>query len=272
MNRRSLSLIRSLAGLSAAILLLVNCTIDCQTRIAVSKTSSSYEAWLRKADPDVETVNMYGLGIGPALRILSSCSGLLLTGGGDVYPGDYGKQGELSRCEEIDRYRDSLEFALIRKAFVLGIPVFGICRGEQVLNVALGGTLFTDIPTDLDTIVKHRCPHGSAGCMHQVMIEPNSLLFQITGVHSGAVNSYHHQAVERTGPGVKVTARAQNGVVEAIEKDGSAGAPFIMGVQWHPERLEQNPVLSLTLAKYFLKQAGRRQEAGSRESGARSIR
>jgi putative glutamine amidotransferase len=243
---------------SVVLLLVSTCTIECQIRIAVSKSSASYEAWLRQADPKTVVVEMYHLGIASALQILPSCSGLLLTGGEDVYPGIYGKLNELSHCEEIDRYRDSLEFALIEKAIMLKIPVFGICRGEQILNVALGGTLFTDIPTDIDTEVKHRCPPGSASCLHSVTIDPGSLLFRITGEKTGTVNSSHHQAVEKTGPGVRVTARAANGVVEAIEKAGTDHSPLIMGVQWHPERLEQNPDMSYPLVVYFLKQAVRR--------------
>jgi putative glutamine amidotransferase len=249
---------KSIVFLSAGLLFAATCTLECQTRIAVSKSSASYEAWLRHADSKVVIVDMYPLGIESAMQILPSCSGLLLTGGEDVYPGIYGKLNELSHCEEIDRYRDSLEFTLIDKAVSLGIPVFGICRGEQILNVALGGTLYTDIPTDIDATVLHRCPPGSASCLHSVTIDPGSLLFRITGEKSGTVNSSHHQAVEKTGPGVKVTARAANGVIEAIEKEGTDHSPLIMGVQWHPERLEQNPGLSFPLAVFFLKQAVRR--------------
>jgi gamma-glutamyl-gamma-aminobutyrate hydrolase PuuD len=251
---------KSIVFLTAGLLFVASCTIECQTRIAVSKSSASYEAWLRHADSKVVIADMYPLGIGSSLRVLPSCSGLLLTGGEDVYPGKYGKLNELSHCEEIDRYRDSLEFALIEKAITLKIPIFGICRGEQILNVALGGTLYTDIPTDIDTAVMHRCPPGSSGCLHSVTIDPGSLLFRITGKRSGIVNSSHHQAVETTGPGVKVTARAANDVIEAIEKEGPDHGPLIMGVQWHPERLEQNPDLSYPLAVYFLKQAAGRKE------------
>ena len=223
-----------------------------QVRIAVSKTSGHYEEWLRKADPDLVIVNMYGMTIDSARFMLSSCSGLLLTGGEDVNPVYYGKLNEISKCEEINNYRDSLELAMINRAILTGMPVFGICRGEQILNVALGGTLLTDIPTDVGTTVYHRCPQGSQDCLHAVKIDTQSQLFQVTGIDGGTVNSYHHQAVDMPGTGMKISAFSQNGVAEAIEREYPLGKSFIMGVQWHPERLSQNPGLSAPLAENFI--------------------
>jgi len=229
--------------------------VQSQTRIAVSKSSNNYETWLRHAEADVRPVNMYGLKIDSALHLLAGCSGLLLTGGEDVHPDNYGKPDKIGLCEEIDRYRDSLEFALIKKAIELKMPIFGICRGEQILNVATGGTLIADIPAEADTAVIHRCPTGSAECLHYVNIDPKTLLFQITGIQTGVVNSYHHQAVEKTGPGMKITAVAENGIAEAIEREHAQEGAFMMGVQWHPERLEQVPDLAIPLAEYFLQEA-----------------
>lgn len=228
-----------------------------QVKIAVSKPYESYENWLKAADPNVVPTGMYSLRIDSALRLLEECNGLLLTGGEDVDPVNYGKLNELNKCEEIDRYRDSLEFALIKKAVELKMPIFGICRGEQILNVYFGGTLYTDIPTDIDTTVKHRCPPGSKECLHNVTIQQNTLLAKITRQKSGTVNSYHHQAVEKVAPGFKITAYSDNKVPEAIESDGSKVKTFVMGVQWHPERLTQNPLLSKPLAVYFLDEVKR---------------
>jgi putative glutamine amidotransferase len=223
-----------------------------QIRIAVSKTSGHYEEWLRHSDPDVVIVNMYGMTVDSARFMLSTCSGLLLTGGEDVNPVYYSKLNEISKCEEIDNYRDSLELALISRALLVRMPVFGICRGEQILNVALGGTLFTDIPTDVGTHVNHRCPPGSAECLHAVKIDPESELFLVTGKDTGNVNSSHHQAVDIIAPGMKISALSENDVVEAIEREYPLGKSFIMGVQWHPEKLIQNPDLSKPLADNFL--------------------
>jgi putative glutamine amidotransferase len=223
-----------------------------QVRIAVSKTSERYEMWLHGADPNAVIVNMYGMGVDSALMVLSTCQGLLLTGGEDVNPAYYGKSNELSKCEEINNYRDSLELALINRAILVRMPVFGICRGEQILNVALGGTLLTDIPTDVGKQVAHRCPPGSKDCLHSVTIDPESDLYLITSVDNGMVNSFHHQAVDMVAPGMKVSARSENGVAESIEREMPLGKSFVMGVQWHPEALTANPGLSKPLADNFL--------------------
>jgi putative glutamine amidotransferase len=243
------------------LLLIAEIGVQSQTRIAVSKTSDSYEAWLRHGEAEVQPVNMYGLKVDSALKVLAGCSGLLLTGGEDVSPDNYGKPQEMKLCEEIDRYRDSLEIALIKKAIELKMPIFGICRGEQILSVATGGTLIADIPVEVDTTIIHRCPPGSAECLHFINIDPKTLLFQITGTQTGIVNSYHHQAVEKTGPGMRITAVAEDGVAEAIEREHAQEGAFMMGVQWHPERLTQSPDLAIPLAEYFLEEA---REFGSR--------
>jgi putative glutamine amidotransferase len=225
-----------------------------QNRVAVSKSSKNYEVWLQGADPYVVIVNMYGMSVDSALFVLSTCQGLLLTGGEDVNPEYYGKTNELSKCEEINNYRDSLELALINKAIVVRMPVFGICRGEQILNVALGGTLLTDIPTDVGQQVAHRCPPGSTDCLHMVKIDTLSDLYHLTGVENSMVNSFHHQAVDMIAPGMKVTAISENGVAEAIERELPLGKSFVMGVQWHPEKLSYNPGLSKPLADNFIDQ------------------
>jgi putative glutamine amidotransferase len=223
-----------------------------QVRIAVSKTSGNYEAWIHAADPDAVIVNMYGMTVDSALFVLSTCHGLLLTGGEDVNPSYYGKSNEVSKCGKIDDYRDSLELALINRAIIKRIPVFGICRGEQILNVALGGTLITDIPTDYGKKEVHSSINGSEDPLHTINIGEGSDLYQITGVENGTVNSSHHQAVDLVAPGMKITALSGNGIAEAIERELPLGKSFIMGVQWHPERLEKNPGLSKPLAEYFI--------------------
>ena len=225
-----------------------------QLRVAVSKTSGSYEAWLQGADPYVAVVNMYGMAVDSALFVLSTCQGLLLTGGEDVNPSSYDKLNELSKCETINKYRDSLELALIGRALLVRMPIFGICRGEQILNVALGGTLLTDIPTDVGTKVSHNPPADSEDPMHSIKIDPQSDLFQVAGIEKGIVNSSHHQSVDIIAEGMKISALSEDGVVEAIEREFPLGKSFIMGVQWHPERLDENPDLSKPLADKFLEE------------------
>lgn len=225
-----------------------------QVKIALSQANPNYENWVRTADPAVIPVNMYDLGLAKALSVLDSCSALLVTGGEDVFPGYYGKEDQIDRSEPANGYRDTLEMALIHRAIDLKMPVFGICRGEQILNVALGGTLYVDIPTDIDTLVMHRCPPGSL-CLHDITITAGSLLSQITLAGKTVVNSAHHQAAERVAPGMRAVAYSDNGVVEAIEREDPSKQPFIMGVQFHPERLSQNPDVAGKLAQYFVKQA-----------------
>lgn len=226
-----------------------------QVKIALSKPSSNYEKWLISADPSVIPMGMYSLKIDSAVQLLTKCSALLLTGGEDVDPVNYGKSNEIHKCEDIDRYRDSLEFALIRKALSMKMPIFGICRGEQILNVALGGTLITDIPTDTDNSVIHRCPPESKECLHPAVILKKTTISKITRQTEGMVNSYHHQAVEKPAPGLRITARSSNGVTEAVESDNTIVKSFLLGVQWHPERLSQNPALSKPLAEKFVREA-----------------
>jgi gamma-glutamyl-gamma-aminobutyrate hydrolase PuuD len=194
---------------------------------------------------------MYGLTIDSALKSLELCSGLVVTGGEDVNPVIYGKGDELPKCETIDHYRDTLEIALIKKAYSLKMPIFGICRGEQILNVAFGGTLFTDIPTDIGAKVIHR-DEGINGSPHGVNIETDSEVYKILGVSHGIVNSHHHQAVDKIALDFRVAATSVDGVVEAIEYLNISETIFIMGVQWHPEKPTQSAELSKPFAIHFL--------------------
>ena len=232
--------------------MLINTSVEGQIKIALSKASlPTYENWLKGADSAVVIINMYGLTIDSALKSLESCCGLLVTGGEDVNPVIYGKGDELAKCEAIDHYRDTLEIALIKKAHSMKMPIFGICRGEQILNVAFGGTLFTDIPTDKGTKVIHR-NEGFDGSPHGVDIEKESEVYKILGVQHGIVNSHHHQAVDKIASGFRVVAISVDGVVEAIESVNVSDSSFIMGVQWHPEKPTQNAELSKPFAVHFL--------------------
>ncbi len=228
-------------------------------KIAISKAKpekyyGSYAKWLKKADSTIECIGMYFIPIDSALLILENCSGLLLTGGPDVFPGEYNKAFDTTRCGTIDYKRDTLEFALIKKAMDLNIPILGICRGEQILNISMGGSLIVDIPSDFDTVVVHRCK-DTKNCFHNVQIEPGSKLFWASNINSGIVNSNHHQAVDKLADEFKVTARSGDGLIEAIEWKDSHGKPFLIAVQWHPEKMDSDNPLSLPIAEYFLQEA-----------------
>jgi putative glutamine amidotransferase len=168
--------------------------------------------------------------------------GLILSGGGDIDPAAFGAAAH-PETGWIRAERDAAEFALLTAALDQGLPLLGICRGLQVLNVALGGTLHQHLPE----LVGHagHAPTPGAYAFHQVSIVPGSRLAGILddpghpgGPADCSVPAYHHQAVDRLGEGLVVSARTQDGVIEAIEFEaapGSAGRGFAIAVQWHPE-------------------------------------
>jgi len=170
---------------------------------------------------------------------LAEVGGLLLTGGGDVDPARYGETPHQT-LDEVDLVRDEFEIALIAAARARDLPIFAICRGVQVLNVAAGGTLVQDIPSEVPGAVNHSLvvpPHPPYELAHEVWVEKDSLLAKLLGERlvgsdTCEVNSRHHQAVKTVAPGYRVSATAPDGVIEAIE---DPAARFCLGVQWHPE-------------------------------------
>ncbi|MGB9799311.1 MAG: gamma-glutamyl-gamma-aminobutyrate hydrolase family protein [Thermanaerothrix sp.] len=182
-------------------------------------------------------------------RVLQRLDGLLLTGGADVDPALFGGQPHPS-VYGVDACRDATEIALVRMAVENGWPFLGICRGIQVINVALGGTLYTDLPDQLGTQVAHR----SEEVGHLVRIDPSSRLASVVNTAELRVNSYHHQGIERLAPGLKAVGWAPDGLIEAVEVPGH---PFGLGVQWHPERrLDFPPHLALFEALIQAAQGG----------------
>jgi len=167
---------------------------------------------------------------------LLSLDGLLLTGGGDVEPGCYGA-APAAEVYGVEPDRDAYEIALVKAAARTGVPVLGICRGVQLLNVALGGTLVQHLPEI--TEAPHYVRDRGGEAVHPVEIAPGSLLAAVTGLEVLGVNSLHHQAVDGLGAGLSVVAYAPDGVGEAIEGtgDGHVGGARLLGVQWHPELL-----------------------------------
>ena len=169
-----------------------------------------------------------------AAASLTDVAGLVLTGGEDVDPARFGEDRHPATGEAHDR-RDAYELALAREAHERRIPTLAICRGLQVMNVALGGTLIQDIPSQYSRDIAHDPAGRRADRVHRVTIESESRLARVVGSTSIYTNSSHHQSVHRLGPGLRVTAASEDGVVEAIEP--TDGAWWMVGVQWHPEEL-----------------------------------
>ena len=219
---------------AAALLLAVACQSPAPTPLVlVSKEyDNRFAEWLPMAGGRVDQVNMYNIAMDSIGFYLSMADGMVITGGPDVNPEYYGKGADTGRCGTIDYRRDTLEMEMIRYALENNVPLLGICRGNQIMNVAAGGSLIIDIPTDHDTIVKHCCRIN-----HPVQIVEGTMLAAIIGRDSGTINSSHHQAVEELAPGFRATAFAPDGIIEAIELADGNGHPFVMGVQWHPETL-----------------------------------
>jgi len=223
-------------------------------KIALSKATPNYIRWLKHADSSLILVDLYPLSRDTALFLLGECSGLLLTGGEDIYPGWYGKESDTGRCTEMNPHRDSLEMALITKAMEIKMPVLGVCRGQQILNVYLRGKLIIDIPADFKPARIHQC-EDYLHCFHTVFITKNTLLHKIAGCDSGSVTTNHHQAVEILSPLLTANARSADGLIEGIEWRNPAGKSFLLGVQWHPERMEKSNGLSGHIADEFIRQA-----------------
>ncbi len=193
-------------------------------------------------------------------RALDRADGLLLAGGEDIAPALFGEEPH-PNLGTVDADRDAAEMALARRALDMGAPLLAICRGIQVLNVAAGGTLYQDIPSQVPGALKHNCfypEYPRDHIAHTVAIAPDSRLAAVVGQAAGSlaavpVNSLHHQSVKALGAGLRVVAQAPDGVVEAVEGTGG----WVLGVQWHPEELAASRADMGALFRAFVEAAGR---------------
>jgi putative glutamine amidotransferase len=172
-------------------------------------------------------------------EVIDGIDGLLLTGGEDLAPARYGEAAHAS-VVDVDPARDAFEIALVGEARRRNLPIFAICRGIQVLNVACGGTLVQDIPSEIAGALEHSWtvpPHKPYDLAHEVWVDKDTLLARLlrerlSDTDACEANSRHHQAVKKIAEGFRVSATAPDGVIEAIE---DPSARFCLGVQWHPE-------------------------------------
>ncbi len=183
-------------------------------------------------------------------QAVSVCSGILLTGGPDVDPARYGEE-TLPACGQIIPQRDEMEDLLFQAALAADKPVLGICRGVQAMNVALGGTLWQDLPTQVSGPLIHSQSRPYDKTWHKVSVTPGTPLAELLGVEELAVTSRHHQAVKDVAPALKTMAYAPDGVVEAVWMPGKR---FVWGVQWHPESVYQTSQASQKLFAAFVNQ------------------
>lgn len=184
--------------------------------------------------------------------LLQRLDGLLVTGSGsDLSPELYGER-QRHPFKRMSEDRAHLELGLSKLAFRHALPTLGICGGMQSMNVALGGTLIQDIPSQLPRTIQHRPQKSATKTVHLIHIEPNSLLRRIARKSSIPVNSSHHQSVKSVPSSLQVTAHASDGVIEAIE---ASTHPFWLGVQWHPEYLYRQDAIQKRIFFALIKAA-----------------
>jgi putative glutamine amidotransferase len=202
-----------------------------------------YVRWIRSAGDCIE-IEKLSCKLNNAEDI-EKLDGLFLSGGG------YGKGNQLDKTNGIDEERDEFEFAVIERALDAEMPILGICRGMQVMNVYLGGSLVIDLVSE--GFHDHTSPSTSRATKHEVAVIPHSLLHALTGAMETKVNSFHHQSIHQLGKGLMCSAISPDNVVESAEWMMKDNMPFLMLVQWHPERM-MNTFLSQKLASLFLRE------------------
>ena len=180
------------------------------------------------------------------------CDGIFFTGGADIEPARYGEQTS-PNCGNITLLRDALELSVFEKAFAAKKPILGVCRGAQLVNVALGGTLYQDIPSELETDMAHQQTVGLLEFSHDVNVLPHTPLAALVGKSRIRGNSFHHQCVKALGNGLSVMATADDGVIEALWLEDDAH--YLRAYQWHPERLRDKDDDAAALFEDFVKAA-----------------
>jgi putative glutamine amidotransferase len=207
----------------------------------------NYVKWLIGKEEDIEIVRL-SAEQGNQGDLLD-CSGLVLSGGVDIEPGLYGGYARYHKApkEGWQKERDLFEQSALRSAWEMGLPVLGVCRGLQLINVSLKGSLVQDLGGQGDEVHENE---SGVDKQHAVRIERGTMLAEVAGQSEGVVNSAHHQAVDRLGEGMRVNCRAEDGTIEGLEWAEPGGKPFMLAVQWHPERMYVNG-----LADAFLYQA-----------------
>jgi putative glutamine amidotransferase len=213
--------------------------------IGITTSTPDNPAWQGYADA-VATAGGDPVRLVPGVTLDNSFAGFLLSGGGDVAPVVYGVS---TSCElrDVSPGRDELELAIFKMVMAYDLPLLGICRGIQLLNVACGGTLIQDIPSQVPGALTHWAKEGAPGQL--VTIRAGTKLAEIVGGEPLFCNSSHHQSVKAVGGNLIVSGVAEDGIIEAIEMPGRR---FCLGVQWHPEAMWQSAPRQKLLFKAFV--------------------
>jgi len=231
-------------------ILIITIFCSCQKKelktIILSKASENYVKWME----DDNTIILDAYTIKNTDSILSLADGIILTGGEDINPLQYNDTINLAVCGDINYERDTLERKLFDFALEHKIPLIGVCRGMQMMNVASGGSLYGDIPTEIGTEVIHR---NNGEVNHEiVLVDTCSLIFPL-GIDTIMVNSWHHQGLKIMPNHLRVIARAFDGLPEAVVMD-KIQHPFMVAVQFHPERLGKDNLIHQTMKSSFYKE------------------
>lgn len=187
---------------------------------------------------DIEDIDSY----------LSRVDGLIFTGGEDVTPIYFGEE-PIKEVDYICIDRDDMELELFKRAYEKNIPLLGICRGLQLFNIGLGGTLYQDIPRQIPNAIGHACGYNVHQGYHTINIEKDSILYDIFKKEKLVVNSQHHQSIKDLGENMRITSTTIDGVVESIE---STNEKFLLGVQFHPEVMMNNDKEFIKFFSYFV--------------------
>ena len=166
-------------------------------------------------------------------HLVDICDGFFFTGGADIDPKRYGEEPR-ETIGDVQEPRDEFEFNVFQRVIKTSKPILAICRGAQLVNVALGGTLYQDIPSEVQTKILHKQSEPKFSHSHDVRIMANTPLYEMMRTERIKANSFHHQAIKMLGDGLEIMAVAEDGIIEAVY---SSGSQYIRAYQWHPERL-----------------------------------
>lgn len=246
--------------LSALSLIIFSCSTQPQNDelvIALSRErkieGKKYGEWLAHQNYNLRFIDLSQVAQEDIADSLALCHGLLLTGGEDIYPALYGKEFDTARCGTFNRERDAFEMLAFQFASANAIPILGICRGMQFINIAMGGSLWIDLPEDLGTGNTHRVGNEDWS-EHSVTILPETLLAGLSPSSSVMVASNHHQGVENLAEGLIPVAHSNDMLIEAVQKQNPQ-IHYLLAVQWHPEWMDRSDTLSGKIAESFLNAA-----------------